>query len=129
MRTDRIPKNIDEYIADFPEDIQKKLMKIRTAIKKAAPAAEEKISYGMPAFGMKGILVYFAAFKNHIGFFPTSSGVEAFKKELTGLKNSKGAIQFPLNKPLPIKLITRIVNFRIKENLAKAELKATRKHS
>lgn len=124
MKTYRKPENIDEYIAGFPEDIQEKLKALRSTIKKAAPYAEEKISYGMPAFAMKGILVYFAAFKNHIGFFPTASGVEAFRTELTGFKISKGTIQLPMDKPLPLGLINSIVVFRIKENLKKAELKS-----
>ena len=106
-------KNIDEYIAAFPGDIQEKLESIRQVIKKAAPQAQEAISYGMPAFKQKGILVYFAAFKDHIGFFPTSSGVSAFKKDLTAYDTSKGTIRFPLNKPLPFKLIEKIVKFRV----------------
>jgi uncharacterized protein YdhG (YjbR/CyaY superfamily) len=127
MKTTSIPKNVDEYIADFPLPVQNKLEELRATIKKAAPGAEEKISYKMPAFNLKGILVYFAAFKNHIGFYPTSSGVYAFKKELAGYETSKGTIQFPVDKPLPLDLITRIVIFRMNENLQKAELKAKRK--
>jgi uncharacterized protein YdhG (YjbR/CyaY superfamily) len=119
MKNTRIPRNIDEYIAVFPIEIQKKLEEIRTVIKNAAPGAEEKISYGMPAFSLKGILVYFAAHKNHIGLYPTSSGINAFKTELDEFKFSKGAIQFPFDKPFPFDLITRIVIFRVKENLKK----------
>jgi uncharacterized protein YdhG (YjbR/CyaY superfamily) len=111
-------KAIDEYIASFPEDIQKILQKIRQVIHKAAPEAEEIISYRMPAFKQNGVLVYFAAFKNHIGFFPEPSGVAAFKKDLSGYKTSKGTIQFSLNKPIPYDLVEKIVKFRVKENLA-----------
>jgi uncharacterized protein YdhG (YjbR/CyaY superfamily) len=111
--------NIDEYIAGFPEKTGKKLEQIRKAIKQSAPLAEEVISYSMPAFRQNGILVYFAAFKNHIGFFPASSGKEAFKKELSAYKGGKGTVQFPLDKPLPLKLIQRIVRFRVEENSKK----------
>lgn len=121
MRTTRTPDNIDEYIAQFPDHIQIKLREIRTTIKKAAPDAEEKISYQMPAFTLKGILVYFAAQTNHIGFYPTSSGIKAFQKELAGYKTGKGSIQFLSDKPLPLSLISKIVKFRIKENLEKAK--------
>jgi uncharacterized protein YdhG (YjbR/CyaY superfamily) len=117
------PKNINEYIAGFPEDIRKKLEKIREAIKKAAPSAEEKISYGMPAFALNGVLVYFAAFKNHIGFFPTAAGVAAFRKDLAAYDGSKGTVRFPLDKPIPLSLIGKIVKYRVKENLARAEAK------
>jgi len=114
----------DEYIATFPEDIQKILEELRGTIKAAAPGAEEKISYQMPAFALKGNLVYFAAFKNHIGFYPTSSGTEAFKKELSIYDGSKGTVRFPIDKPLPLKLISRIVKFRVAENLKKAGIKS-----
>ena len=117
MKTTRIPINIDEYIAAFPLDIQTRLKKMRAAIKMASPESEEVISYRMPAFKMNGILVYFAAFRNHIGFYPTSSAVIAFKDELTGYKTARGSIQFPLNKPLPLDLIKKIVRFRVLENL------------
>ncbi len=116
MRTTGIPENTDEYIAGFPENIQRKLNDLRAAIRKAAPGAEESISYRMPAYKLNGVLVYFAAQKNHIGFYPTSSGVIAFKKELAGYKTSKGAVQFPLDKPIPLKLVSTIVKFRVKEN-------------
>ena len=119
MRNTIVPRTIDDYIPLFHPEIQKKLEEIRTVIKNAAPGSEEKISYRMPAFYLKGILVYFAAHKNHIGFYPTSSGINAFKKELSGFKFSKGAIQFPVEKPLPFDLITRIVIYRVKENLKK----------
>jgi uncharacterized protein YdhG (YjbR/CyaY superfamily) len=112
-------KNIDEYIATFPENIQTILQELRQIIRDAAPEAEEAISYQMPAFKLKGNLVYFAVFKNHIGFFPTSSGVEKFKKELSGYKISKGTIRFPLDQPIPFKLVTKIVKYRVMENLSR----------
>jgi uncharacterized protein YdhG (YjbR/CyaY superfamily) len=112
-------KNIDEYIADFPAAVQDKLEKIRRVIKEAAPEAQETISYGMPAFRQNGILVYFGGFKNHIGFFPTASGVAAFKDELSPYATTKGTVQFPLDKPIPFKLIENIVKFRVKENTKK----------
>lgn len=110
---------IDMYISGFPRKVQRLLQQLRATINKAAPKAEEVISYGMPAYRLNGILVYFAAYENHIGFYPTSSGIEAFKHELGDFKWSKGAIQFPLDKPLPSKLVTRIVKFRVKEDLEK----------
>lgn len=116
MKKTEIPRNIDEYIAGCPEHVQEKLHELRATIIKAAPGVEEKISYQMPAFTLNGILVYFAAQTRHIGFYPTSSGVKAFMQELGSYKTSKGTIQFPLDKPLPVELITRIVRFRIMEN-------------
>jgi len=112
-------KTIDEYINTFPEDVQIILKKMRHTIRKAAPEVSEVISYRMPGFKLNGSLVWFAAFKNHIGFYPTSSGIEAFKNELSSYKTSKGAIQFPLDKPIPYDLVEKIVLFRVKENLAK----------
>jgi uncharacterized protein YdhG (YjbR/CyaY superfamily) len=112
--------SIDEYIATCPEDIQKILKKIRATIKAAAPDAEEKISYQMPTFALKGNLVHFAAFKNHIGFYPVPTGIEKFKKELSVYEGAKGSVKFPLDKPIPYTLISKIVKFRVKENLAKA---------
>lgn len=112
-------KTIDEYIQTYPRNIQSILEQMRQAIRKAAPEASEAISYQMPAFKLNGNLVYFAAFKNHIGFYPTSSGIESFKKELSQYKTSKGAVQFPLDKPIPYDLVEKIVLFRVKENLAK----------
>src|SRR5258706_12852584 len=97
---------IDEYIAMFPEDVQKILQQVRETIHAAAPDATEKISYQMPTFFLKGNLVHFAAFKNHIGFFPAQQGIDAFKEELSKFKGSKGGVQFPLDKPLPLGLIT-----------------------
>ena len=116
MNKTEIPRNIDEYIAGCPGHVREKLEEIRATIRKAAPGAEEIISYRMPAFNQNGILVYFAAQTRHIGFYPTSSGVRAFKDELGNYKSSKGAIQFPFDKPLPLGLITRIVKFRVREN-------------
>ncbi|MGI8952696.1 MAG: DUF1801 domain-containing protein [Chitinophagaceae bacterium] len=117
MKSEKLkPKNIDKYIAGFPKDIQNKLEEIRATIKKAAPEAAEIISYSIPAFKLNGILVYFAGYKNHIGFYPTSTGIKNFQDELSDYKTSKGAIQFPIDKPLPINLITKIVRFKVKEN-------------
>jgi uncharacterized protein YdhG (YjbR/CyaY superfamily) len=112
----QIPKSIDQYIASAPKEVQGKLREIRKAIHEAAPEAEEAISYRMPAFRQNGVLVYFAAFKDHIGFFPTSSGVAAFKDRLADYKTSKGTVQLPLDQPLPIELIKEIVKFRVEEN-------------
>jgi uncharacterized protein YdhG (YjbR/CyaY superfamily) len=117
------PQNIDEYIEGFPTSIQHTLQELRQTIRKAAPNAEERISYQMPAFFLNGVLVYFAAYKKHIGFYPTPSGIVNFKEELSAYKNSKGAAQFQLDKPLPMELIIRIVKFRVKENLQKAAAK------
>jgi uncharacterized protein YdhG (YjbR/CyaY superfamily) len=113
------PRTIDDYIAGFPGEIQEQLQCLRAAIKAAAPAAEERISYRMPAFYLRENLVYFAAFKDHIGFFPTSSGVAAFEAELGPYRISKGTIRFPLDRPLPLKLVAKIVKFRAAENLAR----------
>jgi uncharacterized protein YdhG (YjbR/CyaY superfamily) len=116
-------KTIDEYILPFPEDVRKLLEKLRETIRKAAPQAEETINYAMPTFKLNGNLVHFAAYKNHIGFYPAPSGIAAYKKELSAYELSKGAIQFPLNKPLPWGVITKIVKFRVKEQLAKVKTK------
>jgi uncharacterized protein YdhG (YjbR/CyaY superfamily) len=121
------PKTIDDYIAGFPGDVQEILQQIRLTIRQAAPDAEEKISYQMPAFTLKGNLVYFGAFKNHIGFYPIPSGIEEFKEELSVYEQGKGSVQFPLDKPIPYDLISRIVKFRVKENLARAEAKGKKK--
>ena len=110
---------IDEYIATFTKDIQGILKALRQAIRESAPKAEETISYQMPAFRLNGILVYFAAFRDHISFFPTSSGVAAFKKELSQYEISKGTIRFPLDKPIPLELVKEIVKYRVKENMSK----------
>jgi uncharacterized protein YdhG (YjbR/CyaY superfamily) len=110
---------IDEYIASFPPDVQEKLQGIRAVIRRAAPDAEEAIRYGIPTFRLNGNLVHFAAFRNHLSFFPTSSGVEAFRKELSSYSLSKGTIQFPLDKPVPYDLVERIVRFRVEETRKK----------
>ena len=115
--------NIDEYIFGFPNNVQKMLQQLRTTIRKAAPEAEEVISYRMPAFKHKGVLVYFAAYKNHIGFYPTASGIRVFKNEFSEYKNSKGAVQFPIDKTIPLTLISKIVKFRVKENEEKWQAK------
>jgi len=115
--------SIDEYIGTFPQEIQILLEQVRTTIKQAAPEAEEAIKYAMPTFVLNGNLVHFAAFKNHIGFYPVPSGIEAFKKELSVYKGAKGSVQFPLDKPMPLKLISEIVKFRVNENLLKAKAK------
>ena len=117
--------SIDEYIALFPEEIQKKLRELRETIKTSAPDAEERISYQIPTFALKGNLVHFAAYKKHIGFYPTSSAVRAFKHELSIYEGGKGTVRFPIDKPLPLKLISKIVKFRIAENLKNAEIKST----
>ena len=117
------PTDIDAYISGYPEAIRKLLQEIRDTIKKAAPQAEEVISYGMPAFRQNGMLVWYAAFKNHIGFYPIPSGIEAFKDELSAFKGTKGSIHFPLDKPLPVDLISRIVSFRLAENMIKESAK------
>ena len=111
----------DEYIALFPPETQKLLEEMRATIHAAAPQAQEKISYQMPTFTLNGNLVHFAALKNHIGFYPTPSGIEAFKSETSMFKSTKGALQFPMDKPLPLKLVRKIVKFRVAENLAKAK--------
>jgi uncharacterized protein YdhG (YjbR/CyaY superfamily) len=109
-------KNVAEYIAQFPKEVQVALNQLRQTIKAAAPKAEESISYMMPAYKYQGVLVYFGGFKNHIGFYAAPTGHEAFKKELSIYKSGKGSVQFQLDKPLPIKLITQIVKFRVKQN-------------
>jgi uncharacterized protein YdhG (YjbR/CyaY superfamily) len=114
---------IDEYIKTFPEDIQSRLQTLRAVIHEAAPDAQEKISYQMPTFYLNGNLVHFAAFKNHIGFYPAPSGIEAYQEELLKYKTSKGAIQFPLDEPLPLGLVQEIVRFRVAENLQKGKKK------
>jgi uncharacterized protein YdhG (YjbR/CyaY superfamily) len=118
MRTPRKGfKTTDEYIATFPKNVQRILEELRKAIRDSAPRAEEAISYQMPTFKLNGNLVHFAAFKNHIGFYPTPSGIEAFKEELSDYEVSKGTVRFPLNRPIPFDLVRRIVRYRVKENL------------
>lgn len=110
-------ENVSAYIADFDPPVQKLLDEMRTTIKKAAPMAEETISYAIPSYKLNGMLVHFAAFKNHIGFYPGAEGITVFSDELVGYKTSKGAIQFPLDQKLPLALVAKIVKFRVKQNL------------
>jgi uncharacterized protein YdhG (YjbR/CyaY superfamily) len=123
MKNDAKPQNIDEYIEQFPLEIQEILQELWHTIRDAAPQAQEKLSYQMPTFALHGNLVHFAAYKNHIGFYPTPSGIEAFERELSAFGSSKGAVRFPIDQPLPLELIGRIVKFRVEENLAKAKAK------
>lgn len=109
--------SIDTYILGFPKNVQVLLQLIRETILISAPKAEETIKYGIPTYVLKGNLVHFGGYKNHIGFYPAPSGIEAFKKELSVYKNAKGSVQFPIDKPLPLTLITKIVQFRVKENM------------
>ncbi len=118
-----IPKDIDEYISGFPKEVQEILHNIRKTIREVAPGAEEKISYGMPTFTLKGNLVHFAAYKKHIGFYPTPSGIEKFKNRISVYEWSKGAVKFPLDERVPFDLIREIVTFRVKENLENAKAK------
>ena len=117
------PNNIDEYIAGFPSNVQKMLKQVRATIKKAAPSAEEAIKYSMPAFVLNGNLVFFSAYKSHIGFYPVPTGNEAFKKDLSAYKTGKGSVQFPLDKPMPLDLITKIVKYRVMQNMEKDMIK------
>ena len=117
------PTTIDDYISNFPAEIQEILMTLRQVIRESAPDATEKINYQMPTFDLHGNLVHFAAFKNHIGFYPAPSGIAEFQEELKQYKGAKGSVQFPLDKPLPYDLIKRIVEFRVAENMKKAEEK------
>ena len=118
------PKDIDEYIAGFPKETQKILKQIRATIKKAVPQAEESISYAIPTFKLKGhYFIYFAGYKNHIGLYPAPRGNVAFKKVLSAYKGGKGTVQFPLDRPMPLSLITSIVKFRVKENSEKEKKK------
>jgi uncharacterized protein YdhG (YjbR/CyaY superfamily) len=114
------PTSVDDYIESFPPEVRVKLEELRAAIRACAPDAEEAIKYRMPTFVLNGNLVHFAAFKNHIGFFPTSSPIVAFEKELSKYKTSKGTIQFPMDQPIPLNLVRRIVKFRVERSLAKA---------
>ena len=128
MKSDKAGfSSIDEYIATFPETTQAILQTLRATIQAAAPDAKEKISYQMPTFELKGNLVHFAAFPKHIGFYPAPRGIEEFKDELSVYKGAKGSVQFPIHEPLPLDLITRIVKFRVAENLKKAEDKSSKK--
>jgi uncharacterized protein YdhG (YjbR/CyaY superfamily) len=117
------PKDIDSYIAIFPSNVQVLLEELRETIRKSAPGAMEVISYQMPAYKLNGNLVYFAGYKNHIGFYPGASGIAAFRNEIVGYKNAKGTVRFPLDKPLPLELVERIVKYRVAENIEKARKK------
>ena len=123
MHEKKVIESIDEYIAQFSPTVQETLGKLRNVIKAAAPEAEEKISYQMPTFALKGNLVHFAAYQKHIGFYPAPSGIAAFKDELSAYKWAKGSVQFPVEKPLPYELISRIVKYRAAENMAQADAK------
>lgn len=114
---------IDDYIARYPPDVQQILQKIRGIIREAAPEAQEKINYGIPTFTLNGNLIHYAGFKNHIGFYPTPSGIEKFKKELSKYEGAKGSVQFPLDQPIPYDLIRKIAKFRVKEQQAKSKKK------
>ncbi len=120
-------KNVEQYIATFPEATQLMLQELRACIKKNAPDAEEVISYQMPAYKLHGMLVYFAGYKNHIGFYPGASPIISFQKELQSHKNAKGSVQFPLDKKLPLTLIARMVKFKLKENMEKHKSKKLKK--
>ncbi|MBA3073422.1 MAG: hypothetical protein FP831_07495 [Anaerolineae bacterium] len=122
-KTSAIAASIDQYISEAPQEVQERLNHLRAVIKSEVPDAEERIAYAMPTFSQNGNLVHFAYFKNHIGFFPTPSGIENFKDELAKYKTSKGTVQFPLDEDIPMDLVREIVRFRLKENLAKASKK------
>lgn len=119
MKNMKAVNSIDEYISDYPQEMQVLLKKMRQAIKEAAPQAQEKIAYGIPTFTLNGNLVHFGGFKNHIGFYPAPRGIAAFEKELAPYIQGKGTIQFPIDKPIPFELVKKIVTFRVQENLAK----------
>lgn len=114
------PKDIDEYIATCPENVRGLLKQVRDTIRRAAPGADEAMKYGIPTFVLSENLVHFAAFRNHIGFYPAPSGIRAFSEQLSGYKSGKGSVQFPLNKPMPLKLIEKIVKFRVNGIMGKA---------
>ncbi len=117
------PRNIDEYIAGYPKDVQKTLREVRKTIRKAAPAAEETIKYKMPTYTLNGNLIYFAAFKNHIALYPAPKGSAKFNKELAAYRGAKSSVRFPLDKPIPHDLVSQIVKLRVKTNLEKAKAK------
>jgi uncharacterized protein YdhG (YjbR/CyaY superfamily) len=123
----KIPQTIDDYIASFPPEVQLILQEVRQTIRNAAPEARETIKYSMPTFVLKGNLVYFGAFKGHIGFYPVPSGIAAFQKELSAYKMGKGSIQFPFDKPMPLDLIANIVKFRVQENTERQAAKKAKK--
>lgn len=127
MDNNNIPQTVDQYIAAAEPQAQEIMQKLRAIIKELAPEAQESISYRMPAYKFHGVLVYFAAYKNHIGFYPASSGIENFQHKFADYKWSKGAVQFSLKKEIPYDLVRQIVEFRVKENLQKAEIKSQKK--
>ena len=113
------PTTVDEYIAGFPKDVQKILKEVRAVVRAAAPDAQERIAYQMPTYTMGKNLAHFAAFKNHIGFYPTPNGISSFEKQLSKYKRAKGSVQFPIDEPIPIALIKKIVEYRVKEQKKK----------
>ena len=119
----KIPKNIDDYVERFPKEVQQLLKKMRLTIRKAAPKAKEKISYGIPTFTLDGYRVYFAAYKSHIGFYPGAAAITEFKKELSAYQGAEGSVQFPLDEPLPLALVSRMVKFRMKQSSSKHKRK------
>lgn len=128
MKSNRAaPTTIDEYIAGYPPDVRAILQQIRQTIREAAPDAEEAISYQLPTFRLHGNLVHFGAFKSHIGFYPTPTGIEKFQKELSVYQGAKGSVRFPLDQPIPYALIKRIVKFRVKENRAQAAARSKKR--
>jgi uncharacterized protein YdhG (YjbR/CyaY superfamily) len=116
---EKAPTSIDEYLERFPPEVQQRLQSMRRTVKKAAPKAEETISYKIPAFRLNGMLVWFAAFKNHIGFYPGAEATKVFKDKLSAYKTAKGSVQFPFDQPLPLTLVTQIVKFRVEQNLSR----------
>ena len=125
MKAEKIrPENMNDFIAAFPRDVQEILQRLRATIRKAAPGARETIKYGMPTFTLNGNLVFFSAYKNHIGFYPR---MNAFKKELSAYEGGKGTIRFPIDKPLPLALIGKLVRYRVRENLERAEVMAKKR--
>lgn len=122
-----VPKDIDEYIAGFPHDVRVVLEKIRATIKRAAPGAEEAISYQIPTFRLKGNLVHFAAFKKHIGLYPAPTGTAQLQEELSAYKGAKASVRFPIDQPIPFALITKIAKARVKENLQRTEARGKRR--
>ena len=129
QRSRSAPKDIDQYIAGFPPDVRASLRKIRAAIRKAAPRAKEAIKYRMPTFTQHGNLVHFAAYENHIGFYPAPRALDEFKQELSAYEGSKGAVRFPLDKPVPLGLIGRIVKFRVKQDRERADAKRKKRRA
>jgi len=123
MKSRAVARSVDAYVAAFTGETRTKLEILRAAVKTAASGADERTCYGMPDFFLEGVLVYFAAFKDHIGFFPTSSGIRAFRRELADYETSKGTVRFPLDRPLPLRLIAKVVKFRVAENLKKAAVR------